>query len=1069
MSFSTNRKRQKKSASATGRGLRNRVTQSGGPTCLSMLDDDTAANATRRYEAVEDTSGLFGSRRSSTPGLQQTRLFPSTPGATGGARTPVSRRSFVSRFSRAATTTTDKSLHNMPSPAHVVCALSENLARETCAASLDASCPTHLHVTKQGNGQSYAETLACLEILQPHEILLNEGRSNSPLARKILEAFQSDGEDGCVVKFISRSFFDQTRGAELLRRVCRADTYDPTIVEEYILLSSVHAVLHYTQSTLGGSFAKNTLFLSVNAGGLHRMTVDRSTILQLELLVNAKTAKVTNSLIGCIDRTKTTVGSRLLRSNLMSPSSSIGTIQTRLELVDTFLGDADFFFTVMDHLSALPDIDKMLSNIAFIPRDTREDPAVNLVQRRQVASRGISALVSIKTTLSSLPSLVLVLKSHLETLERRFCQTRQHEQEQDDLGTIKTDRSTLLVGLGGSGEVKRFHLLRAILFTVSQPELDEVLQAVNNIFTEHTSFIRNSHAMRHKECFALKCDESDLMTILRQTFLRNVDDIHKKADEYAEIYNFHVQVRYSSSRGYFLALPAETSSDLPSVFLQPAKAGRFITCTTEEITSLNARATDNIQDLLLMTHDLIQEVLNFARVRYDPLAALCDAVALLDMCHSFADHVTLVKTPWCRPVVTERPRMGQPSAVENAFMIRNGHFPIVVAGDDKEYITNDAYAPVDKPLTIVSGINGSGKSTYLKQIAIITILAQCGSYVPAERASIPIRDQLCCRIGNTDDQEHNISTFMLEMKETAFICNSSNSRSLVLVDELGRATSNEDGVAIAWATCEYLLKKQAITFFVSHYPQLTRMAETYPQLVQNVHLSASVARATGENDIGEIRYTHKVQAGACCVSADYGVELAAHCGWPWKEVRAASDVHGNVESLLDDDGVCTTATGGEISPSNKAVHVLQDISFNLKSMVLGEEPLSATSMREKMKLLEKKHLGSENSTEDWTALSKAFEELLMRDTSLTRCRANQVQTLASSRSMLRTAVLPSSNALEAVTGSQEECAIRPELPEHDDNQKFSDSDSSSLTSVSSDSSDLDSSSDSCSSSDACSK
>ncbi len=1051
MSLSAKRKRPTKSTLTTGRSARNRVTQSSGPTGLSILDDDTVANATRHYEAAEDASGLFGSRRSATPGLGQTRLFPTTPGATGGMLAPASRRSVTSRFSKAATTD-DASWHNPPGPAHVVCAISENLARETCAASLDVSSPTQLHVTKQGNGQSYAETLACLEILRPHEILLNEGRSNSPLARKILETFHTENGEGCVVKFISRSFFDQTRGAELLRRVSRADTYDPTIVEEYILLSSVHAALHYTQTHLGGSFARNSLFLSVNAGGLHRMTVDRSSILQLELLVNAKTAKVANSLIGCIDRTKTTVGSRLLRSNLMSPSSSIGTIQTRLELVDIFLGDADFFFEIMDHLTALPDVDKMLSNIAFIPKDIKEDPAVNIVQRRQVASRGISALVSIKTTLSSLPSLALALNTHLETLVRRFGQTEQEQQQDDDLRTVRTDRSTLLVGLGGTGEVQRFHLLRAVLFTVSQPELDEVLQAVNNIFTENTHFTRNNHAMRHKECFALKCDEADLMTVLRQTFLRNVDDIHKKADEYAEIYNFHVQVRYTSVRGYFLAVPAEVGSDLPSVFLQPAKAGRFITCTTEEIASLNARATDNIQDLLLMTHDRIQEVLDYARARYDPLAALCDAVALLDMCHSFADHVTLVKTPWSRPVVFERSGEDvESSDATNAFIIRNGHFPIVVAGEDKAFIANDTYAPANKPLTIISGINGSGKSTYLKQIAIITILAQCGSYVPAERASVPIRDQLCCRIGNTDDQEHNISTFMQEMKETAFICNNSNSRSLVLVDELGRATSNEDGVAIAWATCEYLLKKQSMTFFVSHYPQLTRMAETYPQLVQNVHLSASVGRATGENDIGEIRYTHKVQPGACNVSADYGVELAAHCGWPWDVVRAASEIHHSVENLLDDDGVCTTVTGDCLSPSNEAVNLVQKVGADLESIVTGTGAFSIYDARVKMKELKKSmQLNFEKSTRDRKALGEALGTLLASKSLLARFQTNKSPGTAHGTSALSNKHALASNGPQ---GTQENRVLAPDSPRYSDGD-----DSSSLSSVSSDSSDSDDSS-----------
>lgn len=132
--------------------------------------------------------------------------------------------------------------------------------------------------------------------------------------------------------------------------------------------------------------------------------------------------------------------------------------------------------------------------------------------------------------------------------------------------------------------------------------------------------------------------------------------------------------------------------------------------------------------------------------------------------------------------------------------------------------------------------------------------------------------------------EHNISSFMLEMKETAFICNNASPKSLILIDELGRATSNEDGVAIAWAVSEKLLAKRAMTFFVTHYPQLCQLANAYPS-VQNQHLEAFVSR--GPNNAG-ISYTHKIAPGPCNVTADYGVEMAVACGWPESSVEAVS-------------------------------------------------------------------------------------------------------------------------------------------------------------------------------------
>lgn len=847
---------------------------------------------------------------------------------------------------------------------HVVCAVSENLARETCVASFDAGAPVSMQVTKQANGQTYAETLAYLEVLQPDEVLLNEGRRNSQLAQKIValcsgggnnfrssnadgssssvnplvvergrrsraqiegrrsrtmaktrrqfagrhfggsgddamqddeeeedgtndDLFRDDGDDSStivntlgggacrtstVVKFVPRAYFDQTRGADLLRRVAREGAYDATVVEEYILLSAAYAVMQYSQHCLGASFCRNTLDLVVNSGGNNRMTIDRSTLLNLELLSNARTGKTANSLIGTIDCTKTSVGARLLRTSIMAPPTRVDTINARLNLVDAFLEDEEFFYVTMEHLQALPDIDRMLTHMALKPKaagarggrgGTNAALFGNGEQKQaqaRMASRGIAALVCIKSTLGVIPTFAKALDTQIKELDRRDRRRKKQSgigivgdlqqgavngeemddessDDENDERTFATERSSLLIGLGGdpgnpiqmSGQAARHQLLRAILLAMKQPALKEIYDAILDIFTESTTYTRNSHAMRHQECFALKPNTDGMMDVYRKAFLANVDDIYRLADEYAEQYGFTVAVKETTARGYFLSIPADVADDIPAVFIQPVKSGRFVHCTSEEVLSLNARAQENVQDLLLMTNERIQEVLSFARERYDALASLSDAIALLDVCHCFADNVASSRLPWSRPKVTDCCSTGStkdnsnPSSSDQqqpingvggsgAIAIRNGRYAIDVSGtgvmEGSDFVPNDTYASAFKNFTVITGVNGSGKSTYLKQIAIIVILAHCGSYVPAEEAFIPIRDRLCTRIGTSDDQEHNISTFMLEMKETAFICNNATNRSLILIDELGRATSNEDGVAIAWAVSEFLLVKR---------------------------------------------------------------------------------------------------------------------------------------------------------------------------------------------------------------------------------------------------------------------
>mmetsp|Transcript_5712 Transcript_5712/g.10819 ORF Transcript_5712/g.10819 Transcript_5712/m.10819 type:complete len:385 (+) Transcript_5712:2678-3832(+) len=356
-----------------------------------------------------------------------------------------------------------------------------------------------------------------------------------------------------------------------------------------------------------------------------------------------------------------------------------------------------------------------------------------------------------------------------------------------------------------------------------------------------------------------------------------------------------------------------------------------------------------------MTHDRIQEVIDIARQKYDALASLCDAVALIDMCHSFADNVASSRLPWCRPTITNNVTSGEKNnnTVENShpvgsgsIAIRNGRYAIDVSSTGLTnsehfhgtFIPNDTYASAFQNFTVITGINGSGKSTYLKQLAITVILAHCGSYVPAEEAFIPIRDRICTRIGTIDDQEHNISTFMQEMKDTAFICKHATDKSLILIDELGRATSNEDGVAIAWAVAEFLLVKRAMSFFVTHYPQLCRLADVYPN-VQNQHLGA-----IAEEHSGEIRYLHKILPGSCKMSTDYGIEIAATCGWDNSVIEMARTIRQEVEKKLPDDVLCQNQWNQSdvdmIAIRHKAENILNDLAKHLVALKSSEGRLN---------------------------------------------------------------------------------------------------------------------------------
>ncbi|GKY95414.1 hypothetical protein MPSEU_000502900 [Mayamaea pseudoterrestris] len=966
-------------------------------------------------EEAANSSAVGGSAASHFQ-LQRTRLFntPSTQRQAGcNGSNSKSMASSASRFTSSA----DRSMRSPPRAVHLICAISENLARETCVASMDAGCPTTLQVTKQGNGQAYSETIAYLSILKPNEILFNDGRRNSLLTRKILEHFDLDDEspqagivdfstrrrkakgpsrncpksnqtypnisriaagsavtddEQVIVKFVSRAWFDQTKGAALLQTIARQDTYDPLVVEEYIILSAAHAVVVYLQQCLGASLAARSLNVSINADGTNSMMIDRASLWQLELLVNCKTGKSRNSLVGTIDLTKTTVGARLLRTNLMAPPTSTDTINSRLELVDTFLASHDLFNDVYEHLQKLPELDTMLANISLVPKRVEkvksDEPTTAAVR---MASKGISALISIKAVLSAVPALGHILQTHISQCGQ------QRGLDRDD-STVESSRSNLLIGLGTSRtkfrKLDHNSLLQAIIHAMSEPSLVAVLELVEETFTDNTTYAKNPHSRQHQECFALKEPAGSFLDIYRMNFLSNVEEIYKQADAYAEEYGLNVAVRYSGARGHYLATASTCGQNLPAVFINCSKNNRTITFTTKAVAECNLRAKACVRDILVMTHDRIQAVLSKVRENFDALAKLSDAIAILDICHTFADNVSLSGEPWCRPFVSDDnsesygdrlAKSDGSTTIDStvALLIRGGRFAIDTPNlgatnscNDlvKPFVSNDTYASIDKNFTVISGINGSGKSTYLKQIAIIVILAQCGSYVPADQVIIPIRDRLCTRIGNADDQEHSISTFMMEMKETAFICKNATPKSLILLDELGRATSNEEGMSLAWAVAEYLLKKRVMTFFVTHYPQLNMLANTYPN-VQNVHLEASIERATTNN----IRYTHKVKSGACSVSTDYGVELAAACAWPAKVVAKARSIESHVKELLPGDSFCEAPQTEGLARHTRAFDNILDIQSEL--LVVGRNNDASTEeFRDALVALQKRFVTRED-------------------------------------------------------------------------------------------------------------
>lgn len=270
-----------------------------------------------------------------------------------------------------------------------------------------------------------------------------------------------------------------------------------------------------------------------------------------------------------------------------------------------------------------------------------------------------------------------------------------------------------------------------------------------------------------------------------------------------------------------------------------------------------------------MSDESIQDLIDKIRIDVAPLIQISEAIAVLDMLASFAELITTQK--YCRPELTD------------ALAIKSGRHPVRERVDEERYIPNDVYAAQQSRFQIVTGCNMSGKSSYIRSIALMTIMAQLGSFVPASYASFPVSHSLFARV-STDDSANDAttSTFAAEMRETAFILRNIDRRSLVIVDELGRGTSTRDGLCIAIAVCEALIASGALVWFVTHFRSLPRVLAERAGVV-NLHLAVDMSSAEF------VKMLYRVSAGSC-EETHYGLKLAKVVGLPQQVLRVADYV-----------------------------------------------------------------------------------------------------------------------------------------------------------------------------------
>lgn len=322
---------------------------------------------------------------------------------------------------------------------------------------------------------------------------------------------------------------------------------------------------------------------------------------------------------------------------------------------------------------------------------------------------------------------------------------------------------------------------------------------------------------------------------------------------------------YNRVQGFYIEMPQSQAHLAPGHYQRKQTLKNLERFTIPELKAFEDKVLGAEAKALAREKELYEDLLGVLRQHINRLKTLAISLARLDVFLCFAERALSLQ--WHRPTLSDEP----------VLTLRNARHPLVEQEQNTPFIANDLDLNQETRLLLITGPNMGGKSTFMRQTALIVLLAHIGAYVPASQAVIGSIDAIYTRIGAHDDLSQGRSTFMVEMQETAYILRQASAKSLVIIDEIGRGTSTFDGMALAEATAVHLANIGSFSLFSTHYFELTAL-QTQHKNIQNAHVSASVEQ-------GEIQFLYQMQPGPALRS--YGIEVAALAGMPQDSIRHA--------------------------------------------------------------------------------------------------------------------------------------------------------------------------------------
>ncbi|CAM4216509.1 DNA mismatch repair protein MutS [Pseudoalteromonas byunsanensis] len=520
----------------------------------------------------------------------------------------------------------------------------------------------------------------------------------------------------------------------------------------------------------------------------HAVILDAATRKNLELTLNLS-GNIDNTLAQILDKTATSMGSRLLKRRIHTPIRNRKELNARLNAISSLI-ETQLCLDTYEALKQIGDIERVVARLALCNARPRD-------------------LTRLRSALQALgPLHQLLQESDDERIAQICAQSPALPKLQDLLERAIIDNPPILIRDGG------------VIATGYNAELDEWR--------------------------SLSQGATDIL-----------DKLEERERQRTGIST--LKIGYNKVHGFYIEISRANSHLVPADYIRRQTLKNNERYIIPELKEHEDKVLGSQSKALALEKQLYEQLFEFIAPYLEQLQLMAAALADLDVLNTLAERAQTLD--YCKPTLTDG----------NELHIEQGRHPVVEQVSKDPFIANPVHLNKQRKMLIITGPNMGGKSTYMRQTALIVLMAHIGSYVPASSASIGQVDRIFTRIGASDDLASGRSTFMVEMTETATILNNATEQSLVLMDEIGRGTSTYDGLSLAYATADYLARQLgAKTLFATHYFELTELAQQQPGLV-NVHLDA-----VEHNDT--IAFKHTVMEGAA--SKSFGLQVAGLAGVP---------------------------------------------------------------------------------------------------------------------------------------------------------------------------------------------